>query len=172
VTETERRLLLLRHAKSSWADPHLDDHDRPLNPRGRRAAEALRVHFAEEGLAPDLVLCSTAQRAAATWAAIAPACSRGTIVDHDGDLYGAGAGDLLGRLRTLPDVIGSVLVVGHNPGLEDLAVALSGSSEAGLYERLVTKFPTAALASLAVPVPWSALSGGGAHLSGLWIPER
>jgi phosphohistidine phosphatase len=94
------------------------------------------------------------------------------VVDHDGDLYGAGAGDLLGRLRTLPDMIRSVLVVGHNPGLEDLAVALSGSSEPGLYERLAEKFPTGALATLAVPVPWSALGGGAAHLGGLRIPER
>jgi phosphohistidine phosphatase len=166
-----RRLVLLRHAKSSWRTG-LADHDRPLAPRGSRAVAALRRHVAGAHLAPDLVLCSTARRAVDTWEGIAPACPPGTPVEFDPELYGANAGDLLRRLRQLPAATRCVLVVGHNPGLEDLATGLAGSGPADLMGRLHTKFPTGALVTLAVPGSWAGLRWNSAALAGYVVPRE
>jgi phosphohistidine phosphatase len=166
-----RLLVLLRHAKSSWKTG-LADHDRPLAPRGSRAVAALRRHVAGAHLAPDLVLCSTARRAVDTWEGIAPACPPGTPVEFDPELYGANAGDLLRRLRQLPAATRCVLVVGHNPGLEDLATGLAGSGPADLMGRLHTKFPTGALVTLAVPGPWAGLRWNSAALAGYVVPRE
>jgi phosphohistidine phosphatase len=166
-----RLLVLLRHAKSSWKTG-LADHDRPLAPRGSRAVAALRRHVAGAHLAPDLVLCSTARRAVDTWEGIAPACPPGTPVEFDPELYGANAGDLLRRLRQLPAATRCVLVVGHNPGLEDLATGLAGSGPADLMGRLHTKFPTGALVTLAVPGSWAGLRWNSAALAGYVVPRE
>jgi phosphohistidine phosphatase len=166
-----RLLVLLRHAKSSWKTG-LADHDRPLAPRGSRAVAALRRHVAGAHLAPDLVLCSTARRAVDTWEGIAPACPPGTPVEFDPELYGANAGDLLRRLRQLPAATRCLLVVGHNPGLEDLATGLAGSGPADLMGRLHTKFPTGALVTLAVPGPWAGLRWNSAALAGYVVPRE
>ena len=166
-----RRLLLLRHAKSSWATAGLADHDRPLAPRGNRAVAALRRHLADAHVTPDLVLCSTARRAVETWDGIAPACPAGTPVEFDRALYGASAGDLLSRLRRLPATVGCVLLVGHNPGLEDLATGLAGSGRVDLLRRLGTKFPTGALATLVVPGPWEGLRWSTAESAGYDVPR-
>lgn len=165
-----RHLVLLRHAKSSWDEDGLADHGRPLAPRGRRAVEALRRHLAGTDIAPDLVLCSTATRAVETWEGVAPAFPPATPVELSPELYGAGAGDLVRRLRQLAEV-GCVLVVGHNPGLEDLAAGLVGSGPDDLLRRLHTKFPTGALATLDVPGAWADLRWGTAELVGYVVPR-
>jgi phosphohistidine phosphatase len=167
-----RLLLLLRHAKSSWETEGLADHDRPLAPRGNRAVVALRRHIADAHITPDLVLCSTARRAVATWDGIAPACPPGTPVEFARELYGATSVDLLRRLRQLPAAVGCVLLVGHNPGLEDLATGLAGSGPDDLLRRLHTKFPTGALASLAVPAPWANLRWTTAELAAYVVPRE
>jgi phosphohistidine phosphatase len=160
---------LLRHAKSRWKDPELADHDRPLAGRGRRAAKAIARHLRDEGIEPELVLCSTARRARETLERVQPALGS-PIVRFERGLYGAGAEALLERLRAVPEDIGSVMLIGHNPGLQQLAVALSRPGpEVREIER---KFPTAALATLAFPGPdWRALDRGTAELTGLVRPR-
>jgi len=143
-------LYLLRHAKSSWDDPALADHDRPLAPRGLRNAAALAAHLRAEGVVPELVLCSTAQRARETLAAILPALGGDTEILVESGLYGSSAEELLARLHAVPEIVGSVMIVAHNPGLEDLASRLAGDEAP---ERL----PTAALVELSTGGPWATL---------------
>ena len=119
-----KRLWLLRHAKSSWDEPGLADHDRPLAPRGRKAGKRMRRWAAEHDVRPDLVLCSTAVRARATLDLVAPALGA-PDVEIEGGLYHAWADDLLERLRGVPPDSTSVLLIGHNPGLHDLAALLA-----------------------------------------------
>ena len=122
-----RSLYLLRHAKSSWADPALSDHERPLAPRGRRDAKRIAAHLLELGIAPELVLCSTALRTRETLELIRPALDAAAIVELEAALYAAWAETLLERLREVPDERRSVMLIGHNPGLEDLALMLASA---------------------------------------------
>lgn len=165
-------LLLLRHAKSSWADPALPDHDRPLAPRGRRAAERMNAHLLAEGIRPDLALCSSARRARDTLAAI-----RATLVSTDVRvedwLYGADAGDILDQLRAVDAQRSSVMVIGHNPALGDLATDLAGDGDDAAMAQLRTKFPTGALATLDLgPTSWARLRPGAAYLTSLVLPRQ
>ncbi len=156
----ERRLYLLRHAKSSWKDQRLADHERPLAGRGRRAAKAIRRHLNEQGIDPELVLCSTARRARQTLEGIEPALGRGAV-RVEPELYGAGSAALLARVQQVPARVRSVMIIGHNPALQDLALLLArdGSAELGV------KFPTAALATLEFHGPgWAVLDRGKAEL--------
>jgi phosphohistidine phosphatase len=137
-----KRVYLLRHAKSSWKHSDLPDHDRPLAGRGTRAAKRIARHMDARKLEPELVLCSTACRARETLERIVPVLGRAPV-RLERELYGASARDLLARLRHLPDDVGSVLVIGHNPGMHELALELAGSAP-----QLAGKFPTAALATL------------------------
>jgi phosphohistidine phosphatase len=161
-----KRLALVRHAKSSWADPDLDDHDRPLNGRGRRAAVLVGHHLRESGLVPDLVLCSSAVRARETLRRFV--LPPDTAVSIEDPLYGAGATALIARLQSVPDAVGSVLVLGHNPGLEDLAAVLVDDSHV-----LPEKFPTAAAAILRLPIAsWDELAPGIGRLDRVVIPRE
>jgi phosphohistidine phosphatase len=162
----------MRHAKSSWDDPYLPDRLRPLAPRGVRAARAMARHLQAGGVAPDLVLCSPARRAVQTWEGVAAGVPPDTAVEIDEAIYHAEGDELLGRLRALPPRIGSVLVVGHNPGLQDLAADLAGSGDPALRERLVTKFPTGALATLEEPGEWHDLTWGAVNLVGFVAPRE
>ena len=167
-----RRLWLLRHAKSSWDAPNLPDRLRPLAPRGIRAARAMARHVHAIAVAPDLVLCSPARRAVQTWEGVAPGVPPDTAVEIDEAIYHAEGDELLARLRDVPSGIGSVLVVGHNPGLQDLAVDVVGSGDPDLRERLLTKFPTGALATLEVPGEWHELMWGAAALVAFVVPRE
>jgi phosphohistidine phosphatase len=160
-----RQLHLLRHAKSSWDDPDLADHDRPLAPRGEKAARRIAEHLRAEGIAPELVLSSTALRARETLAALLPVFASDVDIRLEEGLYGAGVDAVLGRLREVDDAIGSVLVVGHNPTLHGLALALTGRSDA------LERFPTGALASITFTTGWGELAEGGGELSGLFFPR-
>lgn len=141
-----RTLLLLRHAKSSWDDPGLVDHDRPLSPRGVRAAKKVAGHLHESGLRPDLVLCSSARRTRQTLEGLELILGGTVEVRIETELYGASSHELLLRLQAVDPAVSTVLVIGHNPGLEDLAVDLAGDGEPAALTELHTKFPTAALA--------------------------
>ncbi len=166
-----RRLYLLRHAKSSWDDPALADRDRPLSPRGRRAAKAIADHLGQEGLSPALVLCSSALRTRLTLAAILPSLDGDSEIRVEGALYGAGAAGLLERLRAVPEQVPSVLVIGHNPGLQELAVSLSGSGEA--LRRLREHFPTGGLATLAIEdAGWAHVGVGDAEVVRFVVPRE
>ena len=166
---TARTLLLLRHAKSSWVDPTLADHDRPLASRGRRDAKRIAKHLAGLEFEPELVLCSSAVRTRETLELVRPALGSSKVLFEDG-LYGASSDELLARIRVVPDVVGSVMLIGHNPGLEQLALLLASSGDE--LRLLETKFPTAALATLAVETTWSRLAPGDAILTAYIVPKQ
>lgn len=164
-------LYLLRHAKSSWADPGLPDKDRSLAPRGVQAARLIAAYISREQIRPGVVLCSTAVRALQTIEIIAPVFGGDVPLLVDDRLYGAEAEDLLSRLREVPDDVDAVLLVGHNPGLQELAIDLAEEGEAGALQRLKEKFPTGALATLASPGQCAALGVGTARLESLIVPR-
>jgi phosphohistidine phosphatase len=169
---TSRRILLLRHAKSAWDEPGLDDFDRPLAPRGRRAAAVMGVYLRDEGLVPDLVLCSAARRAAETWEIAAHELARPPAVEHDPALYMVTGERLLKRLKKLPASVKAVLVVGHEGGVDVLARRLVGDGAAPLRKRLNEKFPTAALAVVAVAInDWAALAEKSGTLTRFAAPK-
>ncbi len=159
-----KHLLLLRHAKSSWDDPSLADHDRPLAPRGRKAAKRIGEYLRSEETEVSLVLCSSARRTRETLERVQPP---GEVMIEPG-LYGASASQLLERLRRVPDDFESVMLIGHNPALEDLTLTLArrGTELAG------HKFPTGALATLTFSGPWHALAPEEATLTGFVKPRE
>jgi phosphohistidine phosphatase len=158
-----KRVYLLRHAKSSWKDRSLADRDRPLAGRGRRAAKAMAAHLEAEGVRPDLVLCSPARRTRETLERVESALGGEVEVVFEEGLYGASEAGLLARLRALPGEVGAVMVIGHNPGLGELALALA--SEGAELARMREKYPTGALATIDLPADgWSALERGGGEL--------
>jgi phosphohistidine phosphatase len=164
-----KRVYLLRHAKSSWKDRSLADRDRPLAKRGRWAAKAIAGHLEAEEIRPDLVLCSPALRARETLKRIEPVFPGETEVRVDERLYGASEAGLFERLRMLPEEIGSVMLIGHNPGLEELGLGLASEGE-GLAQ-MREKYPTAALATLDLPAErWSNIERGSAELVGYVRP--
>ena len=159
-------LHLLRHAKSSWDDTDLADHERPLAPRGLKASQLIAAHVQTAGIAPELVLCSTALRARQTLAALVPVLDGDVEIRLEGALYGAGRLEVLARVREVDDAVSSLLVIGHNPTLHELALFLSGDADA------LERFPTGALASLALSTGWAALDEGGADLQGFVVPRE
>jgi phosphohistidine phosphatase len=165
--EVVRRIYLLRHAKSSWGDPSVGDHERPLSPRGERAARDMATHLSRGAVRPGLVLCSSALRARQTFEALSLASE---VVYEDG-LYGAEANELLARLRQLPESLSSVMMVGHNPATEELAARLSGKGGPDLLGRLREGLPTGALVQLAFQGTWASLAGGAATLEALVLPR-
>jgi phosphohistidine phosphatase len=168
-TPPPRTLYLLRHAKSSWADEGVADVDRPLAPRGERDARRLAQRLGRQGVDPDVVLCSPALRARQTLELLRPGLREDVEVLVEDGLYGAVAAALLQRLRRLPDTCGSALLVGHNPGLQELALRLAGAAE---RDRL-SHFPTAALAVLAVrSAGWGGLDDSGAALVSYTVPRE
>jgi phosphohistidine phosphatase len=165
-----KRVYLLRHAKSSWKDRSLADRDRPLARRGRRAAKAMCSHLHAAEIRPDLVLCSPALRTRETLQRIEPGFRGEVETRIDEQLYGASEATLFERVRTLPDEIGSVMLIGHNPGLEELALALASEGE-GLT-RMREKYPTGALATVDLPADrWSAVERGSGELVGYVRPS-
>jgi len=164
-----RTLFLLRHAKSSWDDPALADHDRPLSPRGRRHSKLIAEHMHREEMGPALVLCSSATRTRETLELVRPALGEASVVVED-KLYGASSDRLLERIRQMPEEVSSLMLIGHNPGLEQLALALASSGD-GLG-RLEEKFPTAALATLSMPGTWASLEPGTAGLVAYVVPRQ
>ena len=149
-------LLLLRHAKSDWKDKSLNDFDRPLAPRGRRAAPLVGRYIAAEGLEPDFVLCSTARRAVETLDLILTALASKPEISYLKTLYLAPPSRLLAVLRRQSPDRSRIMVVAHNPGLHHLAVELAGAGPSPAAARLAEKFPTAALARFQV-TDWSGL---------------
>jgi phosphohistidine phosphatase len=166
-----RTLLLLRHAKSSWADPQLEDFERPLNSRGLEATSALAAHFFVTKLQPDLVLCSAALRTRATLAGLLPAFAHDYRISVENRLYLASASKLLERLHEIDEGTACVLLIGHNPGLERLARLLAGSGPPEKIEAMHNKFPTAALAVFEFDSPkWRDIGKGSGKLADYRIP--
>ncbi|MDR3535290.1 MAG: histidine phosphatase family protein [Acetobacteraceae bacterium] len=168
-----RQLLLLRHAKSAWDDAKKADRDRPLNHRGRRAAATMRRAMRELGLVPDVVLVSTAKRTLETLEALEP-WDDAPLIEPMDQLYLADVQQLLAALHGVAETVRSVLLIGHNPGLHELAVTLAGphgleQGEAG--KRLAQGFPTGALADFAIAGPWWQLDEGGGRLQHFLTPR-
>lgn len=142
-----RELMLLRHAKSGWDDPGLDDADRPLAPRGERAAAAMGRMMAERGLLPDHVLCSRARRARDTWERVSAVLGSAVRMEIVPDLYDFGDGAVLLRvIRAFEGSACRLMLVGHNPSMEGLARRLATRGDPKLLARLAEKYPTGALA--------------------------
>ena len=162
-TQAVKRVWLLRHAKSSWDEPELADHDRPLAPRGRKAAKRMARWASDNGVRPELVLCSTALRARATLDLVLDGLGEPEVA-IERRLYHAWADDLLERLRGVSAGVDGVLLVGHNPGLHELARLLSPPGPDG--------FPTGALAELRLAIDaWPAVQPGCAELAWLVVPR-
>ncbi|HTY70749.1 MAG TPA: histidine phosphatase family protein [Alphaproteobacteria bacterium] len=155
-------LFLLRHAKSSWADPGMEDAARPLNKRGRKGAAAIGTWMEEEGLRPSLVLCSSARRTRETLELLHGALGARVPIQIEPGLYLADTASLLARLRHIPREVPSALVIAHNPGLQELVAELAaapGAASTGTRARLHRKFPTAALARFRLKLDdWGSLS--------------
>lgn len=169
-----RQIVIVRHAKSDWNDGSLADHDRPLAPRGIKALGRMREHLAGSAT-PELVLCSTSRRTRETLGGIREVLPQDLEVRFDGELYGADTTSLLGCLRRVGDDVTSVMLVGHNPGLHDLAVELvgDGAPEApASWERLAVEFPTGAIATLSTTVAWAHLDRGCADLDDFFTPRK
>ena len=160
-----KTLLVLRHAKSSWNDPALDDHERPLNKRGRRDAPRMGELVREYGLIPDVIISSDAVRARLTAEAVAEAARHVGEILLDPHLYLACPADILSLLTTVRENAGTVMIVGHNPGLEKLVEQLTGERQ---------DLPTAALAQVGLPIDhWRDLKRSTrGTLVGLWRPEE
>jgi len=160
-----KTLLILRHAKSSWKKPGLTDYDRPLNKRGKLDAPRMGELIGEKALVPDLIISSSAKRARQTAEKVAQSCGYRNEVRLEDDLYLAYPDVIIGILRFLPDELNSVMVVGHNPGVEELLRLSTGREEV---------MPTAALAHIILPIRvWSEMnSRTTGELVHLWRPKE
>jgi len=160
-----KTLLILRHAKSSWKDNNLADHDRPLKARGKRDAPRMGSLIKNENLIPNFILSSTAKRTQDTIELVAEACSYDGKIKFRRDLYNAWTSDLIDILRGLKSKHKCVMIVGHNPGLEELLYVLTGEEE---------WLPTSALAQIKLPINrWNNLDDETeGKLINLWRPRE
>jgi phosphohistidine phosphatase len=167
-----RRILLFRHAKSDWSDPDMADHDRRLNRRGEEAAPKIGAYLARHRLIPQRVLCSTARRARDTWELAAAELPNPPPVTYEERLYNARPGAILDVLQRLEGNIRSALVVGHNPGLQEVATLLIASGDLDHRERLREKFPTAGLVVIDFAVDnWAKLHPHSGRLERFVVPR-
>jgi phosphohistidine phosphatase len=165
-----KALTLLRHAKSDWGDEQLDDFDRPLNERGRVAAEAIGRELKRRGVRFDRVAASPALRVRQTLEHLWQGYGEELDAAFDEAIYTASGSGLLRIVRELPDGSRSPLVVGHNPGLQQLALELTDGTKSELRERVAEKYPTAAVAMIRVqPGSWRQPQG---ELTDLIIPRE
>jgi phosphohistidine phosphatase len=166
-----KRLFVLRHAKSSWDSPALDDHERPLAPRGRRAVEVMSLHMRASGIEPQLVLCSSSRRTLETLDGIAVGGEH--LIEQA--LYSATCEDLLVRLREVPDGVASVMLIGHNPAVQMLVLRLTkqlgDAVEDPRRDSMKRKYPTGALAAMSFDGAWRDLASGAARLEQYVTPK-
>lgn len=155
-------LSILRHAKSSWDDHELSDHERPLSKRGTKAAADIGRHIAKGDQRPELILSSDSVRTRATVAILLPELGDpGPEIIYDSSLYLAEPATLIGRLRKVDNAIRHVMLVGHNPGLHAISLSLPGSGDLKTLQRLAMKFPTAGLVKISFPMDdWSSIKPG------------
>ena len=159
-----KTLMLLRHAKSSWDDPDLADHDRPLNERGQRDARRIGRVIAERGITPDTVICSTALRALQTAEAVKEAAGFTVEIIFDPRIYEASTGRLIEVVGGMTDEAGTGLLVGHNSGMETLVHRLTGRLE---------PMPTAALAVIRLNVDrWGNAAAGAVEMVEIIRPKE
>lgn len=164
----------MRHAKSAWEEPGLTDHARSLNASGRVSAVAMRDAMAALGLAPDMVLVSSARRTIQTLHLLEP-WDETPLIEVIDTLYLADLDALLGVLHAIPETLRSVMLIGHNPGMHELALHLVGAANlaqaTGEARRLAEGYPTGALCEFTVPGAWGTLAEGGARLQRFLAPR-
>jgi phosphohistidine phosphatase len=168
-----RRLILMRHAKSAWSDPDLDDHDRPLNQRGRLAAPLMGAWLADKGLVPDAVLCSSSLRTRETWdraRATLPGAPEALVMP---DLYHADPPHLLEAVQSAPEHAEIVALIGHQPGIGAFTRLLARPDAPQASSRAYSKFPTAACALLQFDADnWADIAFGTGDFVGFAIPRE
>ncbi|MFE3907452.1 SixA phosphatase family protein [Streptomyces sp. NPDC059153] len=164
------RLIVLRHAKSAWPDG-VPDHERPLAGRGRRDAPAAGRWLREVQCVPDLVICSTAQRTRETWDLVAAQLGASPEVVFEPRVYEASASALVAVLRDVPERWRAVLLIGHQPGVQDMVLSLAGDGDDEALTRARAKFPTSAVAILQLPGTWSHLVPDTATLTDFAVPR-
>lgn len=172
-----RRLVVLRHAKSAYPDG-VADHDRPLAPRGVDDAAAAGAWVRDHVETLDHVIVSSARRARETWALVegvlAGAADAGGLaasVTVEPRVYDAWVETLLTVVRGIPEGVATALLVGHNPGCENLVTALAGEADPDAAARIATKYPTAAIAVLDLDGDWADVAPGVARLSAFVVPR-
>lgn len=168
-----KRLILLRHAKSAWEDPDLDDHDRPLNRRGRLSAPLMGAWLAERGFVPDRVLCSTSTRTVETWALARAALPGAPDPVAEPRLYHADPATMLDLIRATPSDCATLMLIGHQPGIGSLARKLSAAGAPAHCTRAFQKFPTAGCAVIDFPADdWPAVAFGTGAFHAFGVPRE
>jgi phosphohistidine phosphatase len=166
------RLMLLRHAKAEKAEPGMGDHERGLNPRGRSDAELIGAYIARHALTPDAVVVSTARRTRETWEGLAPALSGPPPATFEDRLYNAGTEAIMTVVKATAPAVRTLLVIGHNPGLHDVARLLIASGDVEARERLNEGLPTAGLAVIEFAAEsWSKVHPQGGRLERFVSPR-
>lgn len=166
-------LTTLRHAKSSWDDHRLDDFDRPLNDRGRKAARKIGRELKRRKVRFDHVIASPAARARETVEELAKGYGKLPDVSFDSQIYEAGAERLLQLIRHIPETAHAPLLVGHNPGMQQIVLALTREDGNGLRERVAEKYPTAGLAIIELDVPrWGEVETQSGKIVELILPRE
>ena len=167
-----KTLVLMRHAKSAWDNADLPDIDRPLSPRGQKAAPLMGERLQKAGIRPDIVLCSTAKRARETLDLMTAAIPKKAKVQQVKELYMAVPREMLNVVAKSPDSVETVMLVGHNPGMGSLAAWLAGDGDGELLGKIRRKFPTAAIAVITFDVAhWSEVAGEGGTLTAFLRPR-
>jgi len=171
-----KTIYLFRHAKSDWAEGGLKDHERPLSERGKSAAPAMAAYMKTKKYRPDLVLCSTARRTVETYDALKEVLGGSVAVRFEDSIYLAEPAKLMDRLRWIDDGVKAAMIIGHNPGLAQLAAQLTRSpndaDEEKLHKRMREKFSTGALAVIKSPAKsWTTLKGGEGRLADFMRPK-
>jgi phosphohistidine phosphatase len=166
-------LSLLRHAKSSWSDARLKDIERPLNDRGEAAAPRIGAFMARKGLVPDLILCSPSVRTRQTLELVLRRLKASPEIVYEHTLYLGSPAAMLKRLRQVPRRVRHTMIVGHNPGLQALGLALAGAGADDELQALAQKLPTAGLAVIELDTAsWANVKRGGGRLTLLTAPKR
>jgi phosphohistidine phosphatase len=164
--------MLLRHAKSDWTSPGTKDQDRPLSLRGRDAAPRMGSYMARHGLVPDLIVASPAARVTETLSLLLPAFTQQPKTTSDARVYESDAEALLKVIKETARHVHNLLLVGHNPGLAELASRLMASGDVDTRQRLIEKFPTAALAVIDFPLDdWSKIHPKSGRLDRFVVPK-
>lgn len=167
-----KTIYLLRHAKSSWKAEGAEDIDRPLSKRGRKAAAAMADYLAAQAIAPAQILCSPARRTRQTLERMEEKLDAAIPVRYEKAIYMAEAPALLHRLHRLSDDLPSVMVIGHNPGMERLALMLASDGVQEARDKLAAKYPTGALAVLTSEIEhWRDLAPDSARLAAFVRPK-
>lgn len=167
----QKTLYILRHAKAEVGAAGQDDRDRGLTERGVEAARGMGKYFVKHGIKPDKILCSGARRTRDTWSHISEAFPQMQAVEYSDKLYLSSAAETLSLISTLPEAIHSLMLIGHNPGFHQLALKLAKKGEDDTLDLLALKFPTCALATIKLDLPWFAMNHASGELKSFITPK-